>query len=108
MNLAIVTYENGAVIPTSINGTIPEIQRYFSIGSWFNIGSGENDLIAQVKSLTVVTELNRNKFTDFEKWIYDGNVEQIGNDTYIEQTTQWKKKFTRAELIDFYKREYEN
>ena len=39
-------------------------------------------------------------------WIEDGNVEMIGEDTYIEQTTQWRKKFTMSELIRFYNREY--
>ena len=35
-------------------------------------------------------------------WMNDGNVEKIGEDTYIEQTTQWKKKFTMKELEKFY------
>ena len=39
-------------------------------------------------------------------WIADGNVEKIGDNTYIEQTTQWRKKFTMPELIGFYNREY--
>ena len=39
-------------------------------------------------------------------WIEDGNVEQIGEDTFIEQTTQWKKKFTLTELIAFYLKEF--
>ena len=39
-------------------------------------------------------------------WIDDGNVIKIGEDTYIEQTTQWVREFTKQELIDFFKREY--
>ena len=39
-------------------------------------------------------------------WIEDGNVEQIGEDTFVEQTTQWKKKFTLTELIAFYLKEF--
>ena len=36
----------------------------------------------------------------------DGNVEKIGEDTYIEQTTQWKKEFTMVELEKFYIKEF--
>jgi len=39
-------------------------------------------------------------------WMNDGNVEKIGEDTYIEQTTQWKKKFTMQELEKFYIKEF--
>ncbi len=39
-------------------------------------------------------------------WIEDGNVEQVGEDTFIEQTTQWRKKFTLTELIAFYLKEF--
>ena len=42
----------------------------------------------------------------FRKWMNDGNVEKIGDDTYIEQTTQWRKKFTMSELIEFYTKEF--
>ena len=57
MNTAIITYENGDVVKTDINGTISSIQKYFAIGSWFNIGSA-TDNMQQVKSITVVTKLN--------------------------------------------------
>ena len=43
---------------------------------------------------------------EFKDWMEDGNVEKIGDNTYIEQTTQWRKKFTMPELIGFYNREY--
>lgn len=39
-------------------------------------------------------------------WIADGNVERIGEDTYVEQTTQWRKKFTMEELMEFYLKEF--
>lgn len=42
MKLAIVTYKNGAIIRTSINGTDEEIKNYFKIGRYFNIGTGIN------------------------------------------------------------------
>lgn len=58
MNTAIVTYQDGTVIPTSINGTIPEIQKYFAIGKWFNIGT-VTDNMQKVKSLTVITKYNQ-------------------------------------------------
>ena len=39
-------------------------------------------------------------------WMNDGNVIKVGEDTYIEQTTQWKKKFTKEELTKFFIKEY--
>ena len=39
-------------------------------------------------------------------WMDDGNVEKIGKDTYIEQTTQWRKKFTAIELARFFLKEF--
>jgi len=39
-------------------------------------------------------------------WINDGNVEKIGEDVYVEQTTQWRKEFTMKELEKFYMREF--
>ena len=52
INNATVTYEDGNVITTRINGTIPEVQRYFAIGKKFNIGSVK-DNVQKVKSLTI-------------------------------------------------------
>jgi len=50
------------------------------------------------------------RFEEFIKsyveWYQDGNVEKMGEDNYIEQTTQWKKKFTEEELMKFYVKEY--
>ena len=38
MKKAIVTYKNGAIIHTSINGTEQEIKEYFQPGRYFNLG----------------------------------------------------------------------
>ena len=43
-----------------------------------------------------------------KEWMNDGNVIKVGEDTYIEQTTQWKKKFTEEELTEFFIKEYLN
>ncbi len=43
---------------------------------------------------------------EFKDWMEDGNVEKIGEDTYVEQTTQWRKKFTMLELARFYQKEF--
>lgn len=42
----------------------------------------------------------------FQEWIDDGNVVKVGEDSYIEQTTQWRKKFTLVELKKFFKKEF--
>ena len=42
----------------------------------------------------------------YVEWYQDGNVVKMGEDNYIEQTTQWKKKFTEEELMKFYVKEY--
>ena len=65
-----------------------------------------NDLIQEYHTLS------HDKITDMVDvgmmihWINDGNVEKIGEDTYIEQTTQWRKEFTMKELEKFYMREF--
>jgi hypothetical protein len=45
-------------------------------------------------------------YEEILEWMRDGNVEREGDNTYIEQTTQWKKKFTLEELIKFYIKEF--
>ena len=42
------------------------------------------------------------------EWMNDGNVEKCGEYHWIEQTTQWRKKFTTTELIEFFHREFCN
>ena len=46
------------------------------------------------------------EYQEFKEWMDDGNVEQLGDNVYVEQTTQWKKKFTLVELVAFYIKEY--
>tara|TARA_R110000796_G_scaffold159195_2_gene275982 strand:- start:67 stop:321 length:255 start_codon:yes stop_codon:yes gene_type:complete len=53
-------------------------------------------------NLKLITMYN----SEIEDWMNDGNVVKVGKDTYIEQTTQWKKKFTKKELIKFYIKEF--
>ena len=43
---------------------------------------------------------------EIREWMDDGNVEQIGEDRYVEQTTQWKKTFTLTELVEFFIKEF--
>lgn len=43
---------------------------------------------------------------EFDKWVDDGNAVKIGPDTWLEQTTQWKKKFTTEELETFFIKEF--
>lgn len=46
----------------------------------------------------------------FEEWAKPeaGNVNKVGDNKYTEQTTQWRKTFTREQLITFFVREYMN
>ena len=54
-----------------------------------------------------ISKENRNYMVDvFENWVDDGNVEEW-EDGYIEQTTQWNKKFTANALINYYIKEYD-
>tara|TARA_R110000796_G_scaffold58413_5_gene134958 strand:+ start:40933 stop:41076 length:144 start_codon:yes stop_codon:yes gene_type:complete len=43
---------------------------------------------------------------DFNKWVDSDNVVQIGVDEYKEQTSQWKKVFTKDELFKFFLKEF--
>ena len=43
---------------------------------------------------------------DFKEWMEDGNATKIGEDKYLEQTTQYTKEFTLDELRAFFKREF--
>jgi len=51
-----VTYENGTIIETCMakNITDEEIKDYFKIGKVFNLGEGENDLLARVKEVQII------------------------------------------------------
>ena len=66
------------------------------------------DLIQEYDHLSheEVTDMVDVKVMDLQWWMDDGNVEKIGEDTYVEHTTQWRKKFTMTELIRFYLKEF--
>ena len=51
---------------------------------------------------------DRSKLIDFLKWIKSDNVIKIGDDQYIEQTTQYEKIFSRDELFFFFKNTFKN
>lgn len=53
-NGARVTYSNGTVLETSINGTDEEVKAFFLPGKWFNVGDGPNDLMAQVVKVEII------------------------------------------------------
>ena len=48
------------------------------------------------------------EYQEFKEWMDDGNVEQLDDNVYVEQTTQWKKKFTGEELVQFYLKEFKS
>ncbi len=41
-----------------------------------------------------------------KEYIKDGNAFQVSENVYLEQTTQYRKKFTLLELKQFYYNEY--
>lgn len=49
-----ITYSDGIIIETDINGTNKEIKEYFKIGRVFNIGNGEKDKLARVKKVEIL------------------------------------------------------
>ena len=57
MKIAKVTFQNGEVITTPINGTEAEIQNYYKVGRYFNIGNGSTceDNMQAVLSCTVLS-----------------------------------------------------
>ena len=65
-----------------------------------------NDLIQEYDHLSHETITDMVDVGLMIHWMNDGNVEKIGEDTYIEQTTQWKKEFTMVELEKFYIKEF--
>ena len=44
-----VTFSNGDTITTGINGTLAEIERYYSVGNVFNIGCVDDNMQAVTK-----------------------------------------------------------
>lgn len=45
---------------------------------------------------------------DFNDWIKSDNVVKIDFDLYVEQTTQYRKQFTKEELLNFFIKEFIN
>ena len=41
-------------------------------------------------------------------WMKAGNVVKVSKNRYLEQTTQWRKLFTKTELINFFIKEFKN
>jgi hypothetical protein len=50
--------------------------------------------------------LSAAQLKDFKEWILDGNATEVEPGVWLEQTTQWRKKFNYEELQKFFKREY--
>jgi hypothetical protein len=50
--------------------------------------------------------LSAAQLKDFKQWILDGNATEVEPGVWLEQTTQWRKKFNYEELQNFFKREY--
>lgn len=50
--------------------------------------------------------LNAAQLKHFKEWILDGNATEVEPGVWLEQTTQWRKKFNYEELQKFFKREY--
>ncbi len=47
---------------------------------------------------TTITDFTPEMLT----WIKEGNAIKLGEDVYIEQSTNWKVIFTKRNLINFY------
>ena len=56
--IAKVTYDTGDVISTQVNPILSDdqIKDYFAVGKQFNLGSGENDLMATVTSCEIMDD----------------------------------------------------
>lgn len=70
-----VTYDNGDVITTDVNGnqTDEQIKEYFKVGKEFNLGNGEKDNIAKV----VKVDIDRGNIEkEAEKVLIDKNTNQ--------------------------------
>ena len=61
MKTAIVQFDNGDTVTTSINGTDEEIRRYYQIGKEFNLGDGELDLMAKVVSVETINKIEKER-----------------------------------------------
>ena len=71
METAIVTFDNGDIITSAINGTDEEILRYYRVGRIFNIGHNGEDFMAKVKSAHI---LDGDKQASVSRAIIHGNA----------------------------------
>lgn len=58
------------------------------------------------KSLSEGKILNATQMRQFKKWIKDGNATEVQPNVWLEQSTQYSKKFDYDALQKFFKREY--
>ena len=52
MKLATITFANGQVIKTSINGTNEEIKKYY-LGRLFNLGDADKDIMVNAVKVEI-------------------------------------------------------
>ncbi len=50
--------------------------------------------------------LDEYELQDFDDWIEDGNAYEIEDGIWVEQTTQYRRKFTLEQLQMFFKQEF--
>ena len=50
--------------------------------------------------------LNAYEMKIFKEWIADGNAVETEKGVWLEQTTQYRVKFTYEELQNYFKKEY--
>ena len=63
-------------------------------------------LLNEWRKLISESILDNFELEDFNAWIEDGNAYEAEEGVWVEQTTQFRKKFTYEELQLFFKREY--
>lgn len=49
-----VTYSDGNVIETNINGTNKEIKEYYKVGKIVNIGDGARDKLVKIRKVEIL------------------------------------------------------
>lgn len=71
----------------------------------YNIAPDTNDFYKKL-SYADGGLLNKSEESDFNEWIEDGNAFEQSDNVWVEQTTQYGKKFTLNELKKFFKKEF--
>lgn len=90
------------------NGDISPCQQDRVDSAIHEINEVINEFVEQNKKVDTVDTMDKQEAAEFLNWILDDNIARLCEDTYIEQTTQWKKTFTADELINFYMKEFIN